>query len=136
MHSRLVAVLRSRGVPVITVLDAGLAEKTDEEQLAFATERECVLYTFNVPDLHRLHTTWASTGREHAGMILAPQQRFSVGEQIDTTKDQSQGNLRLVGSNGDRAVPSGNAAAHSAAWFENGEPRPAKSLCPRRRAEL
>ena len=82
MHSRLVAALRSRGVPVITVLDAGLTEKTDEEQLAFATERECVLYTFNVSDFHRLHRQWISAGREHAGVILAPQQRFSVGEQL------------------------------------------------------
>ena len=82
MHSRLVAALRSRGVPVITVLDAGLTEKTDEEQLAFATERGCVLYTFNVSDFHRLHTELANAGREHAGMILAPQQRYSVGEQL------------------------------------------------------
>ena len=36
MHSRLVAALRSRGVTVITALDAGLAEKSDDEQLAFA----------------------------------------------------------------------------------------------------
>ena len=63
-------------------MDAGLTEKTDEDQLAFATERECVLYTFNVSDFYRLHTQWISAGREHAGMILAPQQRFSVGEQL------------------------------------------------------
>jgi hypothetical protein len=82
MHSRLVTALRSRGVAVVTVMDAGLTEKADEEQLAFATERECVLYTFNVSDFYRLHTQWVGTGREHAGMILAPQQRFSVGEQL------------------------------------------------------
>jgi hypothetical protein len=50
--------------------------------LAFATAHECVLYTFNVSDFHRLHTQWTIAGREHAGMILAPQQRFSVGEQL------------------------------------------------------
>ena len=82
MHSRLVTALRSRGVPVITVLDAGLAEQTDEMQLAFATERGCVLYTFNVSDFHRLHTKWTGAGREHAGIILAPQQRFAIGEQL------------------------------------------------------
>ncbi|MBI3411595.1 MAG: DUF5615 family PIN-like protein [Planctomycetes bacterium] len=82
MHSRLVTALRSRGVTVVTVVDVGLTEKTDEEQLAFATERECVLYTFNVSDFYRLHTQWISAGREHAGMILAPQRRFSVGEQL------------------------------------------------------
>ena len=82
MDSDLVAALRSRGVTVITALDAGLAEKPDEEQLAFATERECALYTFNVSDFYRIHTQWISAGREHAGMILAPRQRFSVGEQL------------------------------------------------------
>jgi hypothetical protein len=50
--------------------------------LAFATEHECVLYTFNVSDFYRLHALWISGGREHSGMILAPQQQFSVGEQL------------------------------------------------------
>lgn len=82
MDSDLVAALRSRGVTVITALDAGLIGAPDEEQLAFAAERGCVLYTFNVSDFYRLHTQWLNAGREHAGMILAPQQRFSVGEQL------------------------------------------------------
>ena len=82
MDSDLVAALRYRGVTVITALDAGLTEKPDDEQLAFAAEHECVLYTFNVSDFYRLHTMWAGFGREHGGMILAPQQRFSVGEQL------------------------------------------------------
>ncbi len=67
---------------MITVLDFALTEKSDEEQLAFASERECVLYTFNISDFHRLHTRWVGDGQEHAGMILAPQQRFSIGEQL------------------------------------------------------
>jgi hypothetical protein len=82
MDSDLVAALRSRGVTVITALDAGLIEKPDELQLIFATEQGCVLYTFNVSDFHRLHTLWVRAGREHAGIILAPQQRYSVGEQL------------------------------------------------------
>jgi hypothetical protein len=82
MDSDLVAALRSRGVNVITALDAVLAEKSDDKQLAFAAEHECVLYTFNVSDFYRLHTEWVGAGREYAGMILAPQQRYSVGEQL------------------------------------------------------
>jgi hypothetical protein len=78
MDSDLAAALRSRGVTVIAVLDSGLTERPDEEQLVFATDHGCVLYTFNVSDFCRLHTQWISAGREHAGMILAPQQRFSV----------------------------------------------------------
>jgi len=82
MDSDLVAALRSRGVEVATALDAGLIGKTDEEQLIFATEQGCILYTFNISDFYRLHTRWTGAGREHGGIILVPQQRFSVGEQL------------------------------------------------------
>ena len=82
MDGDLVEALRSRGITVITALDAGLTGRSDEKQLAFASEHGCVLYTFNVSDFYRLHTEWAGAEREHAGMILAPQQRFSVGEQL------------------------------------------------------
>jgi hypothetical protein len=82
MDSDLVAALRSRGVSVTIAFDAGLVEKPDEEQLAFATKTECVLYTFNVSDFHRLHVQWTDSKREHGGIILAPQQKFSVGEQL------------------------------------------------------
>ncbi len=78
----LVNALRSRGVTVLTALEAGLTGTPDEQQLAHATERDCVLYSHNASDFYRLHTEWVSTGREHAGMILVPQQRFSVGEQL------------------------------------------------------
>ena len=82
MDADLVAALGSRGVDVVTALEVGLVGHSDEEQLAFATERGCVLYTFNVSDFYRLHAQWMSSGREHGGMILVPQQRFSVGEQL------------------------------------------------------
>jgi len=82
MDSDLVAALRSRGVAVITAADAGLVETPDEQQWAFATEHGCVLYTFNVSAFHRLHTPWLRAGREHGRIIVAPQQRFSVGEQL------------------------------------------------------
>ena len=82
MHRGVVHALRSRGVTVITALEAGLNGARDEDQLAFAAEHECVLYSHNASDFHRLHTEWVVAGRGHAGMILAPQQRFSVGERL------------------------------------------------------
>jgi len=82
MDNDLVAALRSRGVEVMTILDAGKTGQTDEEQLDFATGHQCVLFTFNVADFYRLHARWIADGRNHGGMILAPQQRFSVGEQL------------------------------------------------------
>ncbi len=82
IHGAVVDALRSRDVTVITASDAGLMKKSDDEHLAYATEHGAVLYTFNVSDFYRLHTEWINAGREHAGMILAPQQRYSVGEQL------------------------------------------------------
>jgi hypothetical protein len=82
MDSDLVAALRSRGVTTTTVSDAGLCENSDEDQLAFAAGHGCVLYTSNIADFYRLHGEWLESGREHAGMILAQQQAFSVGEQL------------------------------------------------------
>ena len=82
MDGDLVSALRSRGVDVVTASEAGLTAKTDEEQLAAATEPGCVLYTFNVSDFHGIHTKWVDGGRGHGGMILASQQRYSVGEKL------------------------------------------------------
>ena len=47
--------------------------KSDDQHLTYATEHGCVIYTFNASDFYRLHTEWINAGREHAGMILAPQ---------------------------------------------------------------
>ncbi len=81
MNHRLVMALRARGVTVVTVRDAGLTERTDAEQLAYATELDCVLFTYNVGDFYRLHTEWTRSGKDHAGIILARQQE-GVGEQL------------------------------------------------------
>src|ERR1035438_3663366 len=82
MDGDLVVALRSRYVSVITPLDVGYVGRPDEEQMLLAAQRRCVLYTFNISDFFRLHTEWTASGREHAGIILAQQQRFSVGEQL------------------------------------------------------
>jgi len=72
MDSDLVAALRSRGVTVVTALDAGLTERSDAEQLAFATEHGCVLYSFNVSDFYRLHTQWVARAcRDDSGAATA-----------------------------------------------------------------
>jgi predicted nuclease of predicted toxin-antitoxin system len=82
MDDDLAQALRTRGVDVITTLEAGMIESPDEEQLRWATAHDRVLYTFNVQDFHRLHATWLSQGGSHAGMILTPQRRYSIGEQM------------------------------------------------------
>jgi hypothetical protein len=82
MDSDLVVALRSRGIAVVTPLDANLTSSSDESELIFAARSRCVLYTFNVSDFCRLHREWLSCGQHHAGIVIGPQQRFSIGEQL------------------------------------------------------
>jgi predicted nuclease of predicted toxin-antitoxin system len=82
MSRGLVRALRARGVDVMTALDAGMIERGDAEHLDYATEQGRVLYTFNMGDFYRLHTACVAQGKPHAGIILARQQHYSVGEQM------------------------------------------------------
>jgi len=82
MRHALVRALRSRGVDAITALEAGMIERLDEHHLEYATAQGRVLYSFNVGDFYRLHTAFLAQGKAHAGIILAQQQHYAVGEQI------------------------------------------------------
>ncbi|MBA3945613.1 MAG: DUF5615 family PIN-like protein [Herpetosiphonaceae bacterium] len=82
MDQDLVRALRARGVDVVTALDAGMIERPDDDHLRRAIAEDRVLYSFNVGDFYRLHTHFLLEGKQHTGMILAPQQQFSVGEQL------------------------------------------------------
>ena len=78
----LVRALHTRGVDVITARDAGMIERRDEEQLEYAAAHGRVLYSFNVGDFWRLHSAFLMQGKSHAGIVLARQQHYSVGEQM------------------------------------------------------
>jgi len=80
MDDDFVQALRSRNVDVLTVADVGMLHKTDEEQLAWATEHDRVIFSFNARDFYRLHTLLLEQGSAHRGIVLAPQQRYSIGE--------------------------------------------------------
>ncbi len=82
MRHAVVMGLRKRGLDVLTALDARTTEETDDGQLAFATARGRAIYSFNVGDFCDLHSQWLSSGRFHAGIVLAHQEQFPVGEQI------------------------------------------------------
>ena len=82
MRSALVRALRARRVDVLTALEAGMIERSDEEHLEYAAKEGRVLYSFNVKDFYRLHQEYLARGRSHAGIILARQQHYSVGKEI------------------------------------------------------
>ncbi len=74
--------LRARGVDAATALEAGMTQATDEEQLEFARSQGRVLFSFNISHFCRRHSEYPSHGHSHAGIIVAPQKRYSVGERI------------------------------------------------------
>ena len=82
MDKVLVQALHARGADVMTALDAGMIECQDAHHLEYTTAQGRVLYSFSVGDFYRLHTALMAQGESHAGIILAQQQRYSVGDQM------------------------------------------------------
>ena len=78
----LIHALRLRGIDAVGAWEAGMRQRGDEEHLLRATAQGRVLYGFNVGDFYRLHAEFLTQGRSHAGIILARQQHYSVGEQM------------------------------------------------------
>ena len=82
MQHGLVIALRARRIDIVTAAEAGMINKSDEDHLERAAAEGRVLYSFNIADYYALHFSWLARGRTHAGIVLAPQQRYSVGEQL------------------------------------------------------
>jgi hypothetical protein len=74
--------LRARGIDVVSASEAGLRAASDARQLEFAISTGRVLYTFNACDFARLHGEILAQGRSHPGIIVIPNQRYSIGEKI------------------------------------------------------
>jgi hypothetical protein len=82
VNRALIRALRARGIDVTNAIDAGHAGSLDLVQLEHATVDGRVLFTYNVGDFFALHRQFQQEGQSHAGVILAVQQRYSVGEQM------------------------------------------------------
>lgn len=74
--------LRTAGVDVLTVSEAAMDCETDEAQLLFAASQGRALYSLNVADFCRIHRRFLNEGKEHAGIVLIPRQRYSAREKI------------------------------------------------------
>jgi hypothetical protein len=82
MRWALIRALQARGVDVTTALAEDMIERSDADHLAYATQQGRTLFSFNVGDFYQLHTEYLAQGKSHAGIILAPQQRYPVGDQM------------------------------------------------------
>ena len=78
----LAAALRQHGIDVVTTNEAGIAGANDDAQLEYAAEQGSVIVTNNICDYTVLHTRWLASGRSHAGIVLFPQQGYSIGEVV------------------------------------------------------
>jgi hypothetical protein len=91
INASLVKALRNADLDVMTVTDAQRLGLSDEEQLIWAMSQRRVLYSYNVGDFCQLHSTFIVDKRSHAGIILAPQRQYSIGQ-------QQRGLLKLAAS--------------------------------------
>jgi hypothetical protein len=82
VNRALIRALLARGMDVTNAVDAGHAGSPDRVRLEHATTDGRVLFTYNVGDFFALHTQFRQEGRSRAGLILAVQQRYTVGEQL------------------------------------------------------
>jgi hypothetical protein len=82
MHNSLLRALRARHIDVQSALEAGMIRRRDEEHLEYAAQQGRTLYSYNVAHFCRIHADWLTRGELHSGIVLAQQQRFSVGTQV------------------------------------------------------
>jgi len=82
MRRALLFGLRARNVDVLTAADADMINHRDEEHLATASAAGRALFSYNTADYCVLHQRWMNLERSHAGIIVARQQHYSVGEEL------------------------------------------------------
>lgn len=69
----LIKALRARNVDIVSAHEVGFVSVADEAHLAYATEMERTVFTFNTRDFVQLHGVWLREGRRHAGIIVSDQ---------------------------------------------------------------
>lgn len=82
LRTSLVRELRKLGWSVSLTTETGNSALPDEQQLEWAALHGAAIVTSNQGDFSRLHTSWLSAGRIHAGIIVVTDQRTAVGEAI------------------------------------------------------
>ena len=98
--------LRNLNFDIVTTVEAGNLGLADPEQLIWSTDRNRVIYTFNVKDYCQLHKIYMTEEKQHSGIIVAPRQSYSVGEQLKglqnlistTSSEEIKNKLVFIGS--------------------------------------
>jgi hypothetical protein len=79
----LAVALWEHAIEVVTANGAGLQGASDDVQLVEAAAHGRAIVTNNIRDFVPLHTRWLAEKRApHAGIVLFPQQAYSIGEVV------------------------------------------------------
>jgi hypothetical protein len=73
--------LQRREVDAWSARDSARLGTSDEEQLTYAYQEHAVVFTHD-HDFLRIANRWTATGREHWGVIYAPQGKIGIGETV------------------------------------------------------
>jgi hypothetical protein len=73
-------------------------------QLEYAIQQGRAIYTFNVGHFCQLHAAYLRQGKAHAGIIVVPRQKYSIGEQLkrlasfisSTTAEEMENRLHFL----------------------------------------
>ena len=76
-RDKLAQLLRDRGIEAISVLELGLAGRSDAEVFAAAVSGGYAVLTENVSDFAALCADHTSSGSHHPGVLIALSSRFS-----------------------------------------------------------
>jgi predicted nuclease of predicted toxin-antitoxin system len=69
--------LRAVDIDASTVVEFGLAGKSDPDVFAAAIERSCAVLTENVEDFAHISAEHLTAGQHHPGILIASSSRFS-----------------------------------------------------------
>ncbi len=73
----LVEPLRAAGIDASTVIELGLAGRSDPDVFAAALARNLAILTENVADFTRISAEHLTTGHHHPGVLIALSSRFT-----------------------------------------------------------
>ena len=82
MRRSLIFALRARNVDVLTAAEANMINRQDDDHLAAASALGRTLFTHQHCRLLRFASAVDRRKRTHSGILVAPQQRYSVGEEM------------------------------------------------------
>ena len=78
VHLLLGLALCRRGYDAFHAQELGRKGRTDTEQLAYATDEQRCVFTFNIRDFVLLHNAYVERGQEHWGIVVSKQLSISV----------------------------------------------------------